>query len=144
MKLLQLTKGKFAKIDDEDYQRCQEYYWYYTPWGYAARSNYGSTIYLQCFILKVDKGVDHKDHDRLNCQKCNLRLATRSQNNANQRKRKKETKSKFKGVTFEVGRWRARLAKQHLGRFNTEEEAAIAYNIAAVKKFGEFSHLNKI
>jgi hypothetical protein len=52
---------------------------------------------------------------------------------------------KYKGVTFckTTKKWRAQL-NGHLGRFNTIEEAAIAYNTAATEYFGEFAHLNKV
>ena len=84
-----------------------------------------------------DFDVEHKDEDKMNNRLGNLRLATRSQNKANQRK------SKGYGLCKSTGRWLARIkvaGKQlHLGRFATEEEARQAYVSAKLHHFGEFA-----
>jgi hypothetical protein len=81
----------------------------------------------------------------------NLRICTIQQNIRNSRKWKtKEQTSKYKGVTWkkEKSKWRAYICvdrKQiHLSYYNSEAEAAKAYNIAAIKYFGEFANLNII
>lgn len=108
--------------------------------------------------------VDHINGDKLDNRRSNLRLATRSDNEANKRKRRShkkkdgsiQTYSKYKGVTkIQDGRkkcWRAIIStntnnagktKQvNLGTFYTEREAAEAYNKAALEMFGEFALLN--
>ena len=84
-----------------------------------------------------DFDVEHKDEDKMNNRLDNLRLATRSQNKANQRK--------SKGYCFckQTGRWLATIkvaGKQfNLGRFDTEEEARQAYVSAKLHYFGEFA-----
>lgn len=94
--------------------------------------------------------VDHIDHNGLNNRRHNLRLATRSENAKNQRLQNQDKSSKFKGVTWRASRnkWIAQIGlsgiRTHLGLFVKEIDAAIAYNRAATKHFGEFALLNKV
>jgi hypothetical protein len=85
--------------------------------------------------------LDHINRKRSDNRIENLRPCTHSQNLGNARARV----HKYKGVTFckTTGKWRAQL-NGHLGRFDTIEEAAIAYNTAAIEHFGDFAHLNKV
>jgi hypothetical protein len=91
--------------------------------------------------------VDHRDHDGLNNQRCNLRLATPSANACNIRKRAGTT-SRFLGVYWNkrMRRWHAQIkagGRRHsLGLFDREEDAAAAYDNAAREWFGEFATLN--
>lgn len=91
--------------------------------------------------------IDHKDRNPGNNRFDNLRLATHAQNLKNQRKPKNNT-SGFKGVKLDKrnGRWIARITMEykdvHIGCFATAEEAAKAYDDAALKHFGEFAALN--
>jgi hypothetical protein len=112
-----------------------------------------NTAYLNhrvYYALKTNKDpgdleIDHSDHDYENTGK--LRLATRSQQAANQRPRGLK---KYKGVHHDKrdGRFYARIRVNYkrisLGGYLTEEEAAFAYNEAALKYFGEFAYLNVI
>lgn len=92
--------------------------------------------------------IDHRDHDKLNNRLSNLRLATRSQNNANIRKSRGS--SKAKGVYWETKRksFRAHVRFHgksiHLGYFDIEDEAAHAYNKKAIELFGEYASLNPV
>jgi hypothetical protein len=96
--------------------------------------------------------VDHINRDKLDNRRINLRLATRSQNEANKAKRVSKSSSRYKGVTFTKSTlkkpWRATITnnKKHtgLGYFATEEEAAQAYNDAALEMFSDFAYLNNI
>ena len=91
--------------------------------------------------------VDHIDGCKTNNHYENLRWATHSENSRNQKNRT-NTSSAYKGVHFYKARqnWVSKInfdAKQkHLGYFETEREAAEAYNTAAVEHFGEFARLN--
>lgn len=88
--------------------------------------------------------IDHINLDPLDNRRCNLRLATNSQNNMNTRKRRDNT-SGFKGVYWHSHsrKWHARITKKgvtkSLGYFNTPEEAHQAYCAAAIKDFGKFA-----
>ena len=90
-----------------------------------------------------------KIQNGLNNRRRNLRLATQSQNMGNQKKRSGTT-SKFKGVYWDkhAQKWRACVGVHgktiHLKCLNDERKAARAYNIAAVKYFGDFAYQNKV
>lgn len=91
--------------------------------------------------------VDHINRNRLDDRRSNLRLSTPSQNRANATARTRN-RSGFKGVSISkhTGRWQSILTfegKRHfLGRFDTPEKAAAAYDDAARVHFGEFAVLN--
>jgi hypothetical protein len=163
MKEVPLTRGKVALVDDEDYERVMLLKWHAVP---GVNTWYGNTNLpnlpgsprprrserLHRFILRVTDPkieVDHRDRNGLNCQRYNLRQATRAQNQAN---RQGTAKSGFRGVTWNPCRpgsikgWMAQITvnrnKIHLGRHLTVEEAAQAYDRAALKYFGEFARLN--
>lgn len=92
---------------------------------------------------------DHKNCNSLDNTRSNIRLANQTQNHANQRLSSRNT-SGYKGVTYfkRTGRWVAKIKKNRvtkcLGYYDTPEEAAIAYNIAAIDLFGEFARLNEV
>lgn len=94
--------------------------------------------------------VDHKDGDGLNNQRQNIRVATTSQNGGNRRKQAKPTSSKFKGVCWHKRDkvWQVMIMANgkytYVGFFQSEVEAAMAYNKAATSLFGEFAHLNEV
>ena len=91
--------------------------------------------------------VDHKNGDGLNNTRENLRICTREQNARNRRSVSGST-SKYLGVSWckDKKRWRAQISAygkcKKLGRFKTELEAAIIYNIAARKYYGRFAKPN--
>lgn len=151
-----LSSGLLALVDEADYARVMAA----GPW--HATPPRGGRIYAQRGVRRADgrrttqklhtfltgwTQVDHRNGNGLDNQRANLREATRTQNNANARRRKDNT-SGFKGVTLDarIGRWSARIHvnKQcrSLGYFATAEEAALAYDIAAFEAFGEFARPN--
>jgi hypothetical protein len=96
--------------------------------------------------IPEDKEIDHINHDGLDNRMVNLRLCTRRQNNANQRKARGS--SRFKGVTWDElhQKWRAQVGYEnkriYLGIFDSETEAAGAYDAKAKELFGEFAAVN--
>jgi hypothetical protein len=93
--------------------------------------------------------VDHINHDRLDNRRSNLRIVSKSQDVQNTPKRK-GCSSRFKGVCCDQrrGKWVASIQidgrSRHLGRFEIEEDAARAYNLAAVTAWGDHTLLNEV
>lgn len=157
---VELTQGQTALIDTQDLEKILAYKWcahaehndcWYT---YAAgpRGDKGRPVVrMHRIILNAPDGmqVDHRNGNGLDNRRANLRLATASQNLANSRKRR-GCRHRYKGVSTQKNtrRWRACISANgctiHLGYFDTEAEAAQAYNVAALHHFGEFARLNEI
>lgn len=155
------VQGFFAFIDQEFSDKVNQHNWSlsnHKHLQYAITTiiikGKRKTILLHRLIMGVTDPkilVDHKDRIGLNCLGSNLRLATRSQNNMN----KKST-----GISIYIGvspyldkrnkilesKWQSSIRingiKKSLGRFNTQEEAARAYDIAANFYHKEFANLN--
>ena len=159
MALIRLTRGLEAIVDDEDFEWLSEFKWYAIKPGkcvYAVRDvkldGVRHCIYLHRLVMGLHKGdktiVDHINMNSLDNRKENLRLATSQQNAGNMRKWR--GKYKYKGVRYcnKANRWLASIVvnrKQiHLGTWMTEEQAARAYNEAAIDYRGEFANLNCI
>ena len=152
MKEIPLRKGMVALVDDEDFERLSRHRWSFHPLGYAVRQVTAAgkprLIYMHRVVLQAPPGreVDHRNGDGLDNQRENLRLVARAQNSRNQRLRPHS--SPFKGVSFdrESGRWRAAIMvdyrKIHLGSFDDEQEAALAYDQASRELHGEYGRPN--
>jgi hypothetical protein len=155
MKEIQLSQGKTAQVDDEDFDALNQHKWYsYETRGksYAARNaprdgGPRKKIKMHAFILGV-KDADHEDGNGLNNQRYNLRPANRRQQCWNAAKRS-DNQQAYKGVKLDkrTGQVSARIKlygkDTSLGTFGTDQVAAAkAYDAAAVKHFGEFARLN--
>lgn len=139
-------------MDPDDHGPCSRHTWRLSSDGYAVRSETrgGSkrTIYLHREVAGTPPGMltDHINGDRLDNRRSNLRVATRSQNGANSADRPRQ--SPFRGVYPHkpTGRWIAQASDggrpQHLGIFDTPEEAAAAYDSAATQRWGDYARTN--
>lgn len=158
MKEIKLNGGFIALVDDEDYERILPYTWYAIKKGrcvYAMRSIFknwhrsATTMHRQILNISETKTfIDHKDFNALNNQKSNLRICTSKQNAWNRRKRI-DTPNKYKGVhTTKYGKFSVILnidgINKHIGNYDDEKEAALAYNVAASFSRGKFAYLNTI
>jgi hypothetical protein len=149
VKLIPLSRGLSARVNNSDYKRFGRYKWSALKAPrtfYAVRYEGTKYIYLHRAILDFPKhGVDHKDHDGLNCTRKNLRPANSFQNARNTEKRRINATSRYKGVSFDKlkKKWYAKITvsgkQMALGYYVSEEEAAEAYKIAAVRYFGEYA-----
>jgi hypothetical protein len=162
--------GRFAIVDDEDYEALASFTWRVkfgvgrSPRIYARRDVVEAdgkhvTIYMHREIIGAKAGeiVDHADRDGLNNLRANLRLATRLEQSRNRDKwhisGSNAPQSPYKGVCWHQyrsgGRWAAAIRLEggrrvSLGRFDTDREAAAAYNRAASEHFGAFAVLNEV
>lgn len=167
MREVNLTKGYVALVDDEDFEFLSKFNWYAQKMKgkyYAYRSAHknegerGTKIVMHRIIAKTPRGMecDHSDHNTLNNQKYNLRNYTKKNNVQN---KSSSGVSKFLGVSIQSVKskdkvytyWRAAITKggnhsKQLGTFPFTKEgeirAAMAYDIEAMKLFGEFANLN--
>jgi len=145
-KLIPLTKGKFAKVDNEDFDRLKNINWQFNGIRYAVNHNLD---YMHRFIMNTpaDMDTDHINHDTLDNRKSNLRICTRSQNLANMALSNNFT-SKYKGVSWcnRNKKWVCQISYKSkrikLGYFTSEIEAAKAYDKKAIELFGEFALTN--
>lgn len=159
-KIIALTKNQNAIVDAADFDWLNQYNWqaHWSQTGngfYAARTARhpvtGKRIYVSMhrFILgcKASKDVDHRNGDRLDNRRGNLRRCTHPQNMRN-RGRNANNKSGYKGVCWHriSTKWCAQINHagkvKHLGLFLTPEEAAKAYDAAAKRWHGKFAYSN--
>ncbi len=158
MKEIQLTQGQVTIVDDADYEWLNQWSWF-AGWFKGSRSFYAMrTIWndarprpkshtqrIHRLIMGVTDPsiyVDHRNHNTLDNRRDNLRIATPTQNQANAGKR--NGTSQYKGVSRLGKKWRAMIRINgkhiHLGCFANELDAALTYQQAARKHFGEFAH----
>jgi len=164
---LELSRGKKTLIDDID-EDLSQFKWYLVETTSKSRSNYyaynqvkyknGRYKYNRLHrvilervlgrILSKREEVDHINHNGLDNRRENIRLATRSENQHNQRIRTFAKSSRYKGVDWykRYCKWRARIQVNGksicIGFFDIEEDAARAYDMEAKRTFPTFCYLN--
>jgi hypothetical protein len=144
-----LTQGFVAVIDEADWPLVKEHKWSVAvrPEAHSVR-HYAQTfigrtiVLMHRLLLDAQPGVnvDHEDGDGLNNRRTNIRLATTSQNGANNCR--KRAHSGYRGVHPNKQRWMARVGRTHIGTFDTPVEAALARDEAMRERFGGFGRYN--
>jgi hypothetical protein len=145
---LPLLRGQIALVDSQDYPWLSAYKWRLNSRGYVIRTYTvnGREVYvcLHREIMNAKPGhvIGHRDHDKLNNTRANLRFVTQQQNTCFRRRFANNT-SGYKGVNWQNDRWHARIEVDehaiHLGHFDDPGMAALAYDAAATRLFGEFA-----
>lgn len=137
MKYIELTQGMRAMVDDGDFVELSKHRWYYHK-GYAVRNVWSDgkqhTVFMHRLINHTPSGLDtdHINRNKLDNQKHNLRSCDRT-TNVNNTGARRTSKSGIKGIYWHTNekRWRAQKTvggrKYFIGRFNSSEEAEIAY-----------------
>lgn len=146
-KIIPLTKGQFAKVDNEDFDKVKGINWNISKRGYVENTRKGK---MHRYITNCpgNKSVDHKNHDKLDNRKSNLRICDHKENMRNTKRRKTKTSSIYKGVFFckRDKKWNSKIQKDgkqiSLGYFHSEIEAAKVYDKKAIELFGEFALTN--
>lgn len=137
-----LTKGKIALIDPSDFELVSDCLWC-TNRGYAHSSKIGL---MHRIIMCPPPGmqVDHKNRNRTDNRRSNLRICTFDENRYNAARIDGE--SQYRGVSKFRDYWAAKVTfrrkREFLGYYHSEVDAATAYDLAAIKYFGEFANLN--
>lgn len=157
MKIIKTRKNQEIYVDDEDYDLVNQFIWRTDAAGYAVTSLHNKET-KKCHIMKMHKlimgnigdfHIDHKNHDKLDNRRSNIRKCTPHENYMN-KKHRLGSVHPYKGVRyrFKYGKWkwyaRCRRNDKHRysGGYDTIEEAALAYNRLAIELFGEFAAIN--
>lgn len=153
---IQLSQGKWAIVDDDDYERLCQWRWSASEKRkgmgefYAVRVDRDTKrmIPMHRQIMGSPEGmvVDHINGDPLDNRRCNLRVCTQAQNVMNRRPNRQKTLSKYKGVYWHKGasKWMAMIGRdqKYLGLHRCETAAALAYDRAAMSRYGDYAYLN--
>lgn len=154
IKIFLANSDKYTVIDKEDYFKIKDYYWrvsFNGKYVYTVIMKKGKSKHMLLHRLLTDFKyaiVDHKDGDRLNNRKTNLREATLLENRSNSKKFR-NNKSGYKGVSWSSrdNKWRGSLTYQgkqyHLGLSNDPEELSKKYNELEKELHGEFAYSNR-
>lgn len=116
-------------------------------WKPEMKKQINTFLHRLVMVAQAGQIVDHRNGDGLDNRRLNLRIASVRNNSRNQRPLS-NARSNYKGVDRAGRKWRARISLEgdknrlFLGHFDTEEEAARAYDSAAKEHFGEFAYLN--
>ena len=156
MKEIVLTQGQVALVDDEDFEKLNQFKWYAHSAGYnwyAARRNNRKFVYMHRLIMNAqkDEEVDHINGNGLHNYKVNMRLCTHQQNNVNKPMRR-DNKTGIKGVRWDkTNKGKPFQAQLHVKgkhvyckNFNNIKSAEFAYKTISNKYFGEFAGIKII
>jgi hypothetical protein len=153
--VIHTSKGEPILVDADKFKELNKLKWNIDGDGYPGRTfkirgkDFHERLHRRVLGNPAGKQVDHVKPFRWVNTSWNLRIATSHQNHANQRKQPGRS-SRFKGVCWDkwTNSWKAQIQVHertiHIGRYDSESDAAIAYNNAAMLHFGEFALLNKL
>jgi len=154
---IKLTRGKYAIVDAKDFIKLYIFKWYAKKsfdTFYAVRTAFENgkkrhiSMHRQIMNPPKDKCIDHENQNGLDNRRTNLREASKAENNRNRRKIAGRGSSIYKGVMWYKDRrkWYASIEvngqKIFLGYFDSDIDAAKAYDQAAILYHGEFASLN--
>ena len=156
---INIGNGYKAIVDIEDLPRLSETRWFsqkhystYYAITNVTKGSSNTSHYMHREIMgKPPAGmeIDHINGNGLDNRKENLRFCSHQQNLQARRKKNPKASSKYKGVSWEAkaNKWRARIRRlsggdKNLGLFNSELDAAKAYDEAAIERFGSFAVIN--
>ena len=172
MKEIGLTRGYVAFVDDDDYDCISSHKWhvyrictgnkeYVYPRTTLSKTHsdgykWKREVLMHRFIMSAapDQIVDHVNGNTLDCRRDNLRICTSAENSWNAHKSKlingKPTISEYKGLRFDprnkTNPWTAHISvnkkRIYLGKFKTEEEAALMYDVGSFIYHGKFGKPN--
>lgn len=152
-----MAAGVYAVVDAIDCGLVSGHAWSLDPKGryavaYTDLRDVSRRVWMHRLIMNPQphEVVDHIDGDGLNNQRSNLRVCSKAENGRNRRKQRTRaaTASRFKGVSWDITnmKWRARIVlggkQRSLGSFHCEQQAAMAYDAAALEHFGRFACTN--
>ena len=154
---IKLTKGRFAIVDPEDFERLNQYKWFCTYYGYAARKiprkdrkgkETVALMHRELCPAPDELVVDHINRNPSDNRKANLRPATKQQNCWNAKIKKKRAGTRYTGIHFDKrkGKWFVHITRDGrsttCGYYSDEVEAARAYDRLVKEHRGEFAVLN--
>jgi hypothetical protein len=151
MKEIKLTQGKVTIVDDTDYDDLMQYKWQFDRYAYRTIKvgNKKRSLRMHRYLIKdVPDGmvIDHINRDKLDNRRCNLRITTQSVNCFNSAVPCNKKSDAPKGIYYDNERkkWVAMSTvnyhKKNIGRFNSKEDAILAYNeyVKEHRKEGDF------
>jgi hypothetical protein len=144
-----LVNGGYALVSLKDYGKVRGIPWWRRRNGareyVVSDKEHGMVLMHTILVPGIGGEIDHISGDGLDNRRENLRRCTHAQNTRNRAKHKVKT-SRFKGVHRERNKWRARIRRDGiyytLGFFDTEREAALAYDAAAPRLHRAFARTN--
>lgn len=143
MKTIYLSNGSVVIVDDQDYEFLNQWSWKPAGAGYAARNARWGTIYMHRVLVGVPadgKDIDHKNGNKLDNRKANLRVVTHSENQRGFRTLDSRNQSGYRGVNWfkRTSKWVVRIMVDgknlNLGYFDDVNDA-IAARLAAEEKY---------
>lgn len=150
---IKLTQGKEALVLKDDFEYLNQFKWSYDSHNHCAVRGIWNpvtkttrVVSMHRFLMDTPENMvtDHKNGDRLDNRRDNLRVCTYANNSQNMKTHKDNT-SGYKGVSrARNGNWVAKIKNKTIGTFKSKVDAAKAYNLAANEQFGEFAKFNEV